>query len=126
MKTIWSDLLSHLKFLIKRNPEWSSFLVKHLVKRHKFLRRYFFNLKLKQNAIAPFSTPKHRWAFKELKQFAEQENIPFEIPYADLSDEQKRAILKGKGNWRGVDGFFKWKERKKSERFVHLAWNGKA
>ncbi|MGI8545610.1 MAG: excinuclease ABC subunit UvrA [Aridibacter sp.] len=77
-------------------------------------------LSLQQNAIHPFSTPKHRWAFKELKEFAERENIPFEIPYADLSDEQKRWILKGKDNWRGVDGFFKWKERKKYKLHVRV------
>ncbi len=78
------------------------------------------NLSLKKNAIAPFSTPKHRWAFKELKEFTEQEDIPFEIPYADLTDDQKRWILKGKGNWRGVDGFFKWKERKKYKLHVRV------
>ena len=78
------------------------------------------DLSLKKNAIAPFSTPKHRWAFKELKQFAEQENIPFEIPYADLTEQQQRAILKGKGNWRGVDGFFKFKERKKYKLHVRV------
>jgi excinuclease ABC subunit A len=78
------------------------------------------NLSLKQNAIHPFSTPKHRWAFKELKEFADRENIPFEIPFAELTDEQKRSILKGKGNWRGVDGFFKWKEQKKYKLHVRV------
>lgn len=78
------------------------------------------NLSLKQNAVAPFSTPQHRWAFKELKQFADQENIPFDVPFADLTDEQKKAILKGKGKWRGVDGFFKWKERKKYKLHVRV------
>ncbi|MGI8669122.1 MAG: excinuclease ABC subunit UvrA [Aridibacter sp.] len=77
-------------------------------------------LSLRQNAIHPFSTPKHRWAFKELKEFADRENIPFDIPYADLTDEQKRWILKGKDNWRGVDGFFKWKERKKYKLHVRV------
>ncbi len=78
------------------------------------------NVSLKKNAIAPFSTPQHRWAFKELKQFAEQENIPFDVPFADLSDNQKQWILKGKGVWRGVDGFFKWKEKKKYKLHVRV------
>ncbi len=77
-------------------------------------------LSLKENAVHPFSTPKHRWAFKELKEFANRENIPFEIPYADLSDEHKRWILKGKNDWRGVDGFFKFKERKKYKLHVRV------
>lgn len=78
------------------------------------------NLSLKENAIQPFSTPQHRWAFRELKQFAEMENIPFNVPFADLTDEQRRWIFKGKGRWKGVDGFFKWKERKKYKLHVRV------
>ncbi len=78
------------------------------------------NLSLKENAVEPFSTPQHRWAFRELKQFAEIENIPFDVPFADLTDEQKRWIFKGKGRWKGIDGFFKWKERKKYKLHVRV------
>lgn len=78
------------------------------------------NLTLKKNAIAPFSTPQHSWAKRELREFAEQENIPFDVPYADLSNDQKQWILKGKGIWRGVDGFFKWKEKKKYKLHVRV------
>ena len=75
---------------------------------------------LKQNAVAPFSTPQHRWAFKEMKEFAELEGIPMDVPFGDLEEEQRTAILKGKGIWRGIPGFFKWKEKKK----VQIACSG--
>ena len=78
------------------------------------------NLSLKENAVSPFSTPQHRWAFRELKQFAEMENIPFDIPFVDLTEEQKDWIFKGKGKWKGVEGFFKWKERKKYKLHVRV------
>ncbi len=75
---------------------------------------------LKENAIEPFSTPQHRWAYKELKEFADEEGIPMDVPFGDLSDQQQAAILKGKGLWRGIPGFFRWKEKKKYKLHVRV------
>ncbi len=77
-------------------------------------------LSLKKNAIEPFSRPRHAWAKKELMTFAQEYDIPTEIPYVDLEDWQKNAILHGKDKWRGVDGFFKWIERKKYKLHVRV------
>ncbi len=78
------------------------------------------DLSLEQDAIEPFSTPKHRWAFKELKEFADADGIPMNVPFGDLGEERQRAVLKGKGKWRGVKGFFEWKERKKYKLHVRV------
>jgi excinuclease ABC subunit A len=78
------------------------------------------NLSIKENAVQPFSTPQHRWAFRELKQFAEMAEIPIDVPFADLTDEQKQWIFKGKDRWKGIDGFFKWKEKKKYKLHVRV------
>ncbi|REJ77803.1 MAG: excinuclease ABC subunit UvrA [Acidobacteria bacterium] len=75
---------------------------------------------LKDDAIEPFSTPKHRWAYKELMEFAEIAGIPVDVPFGDLTDDQQRAILKGSDGWRGVKGFFKWKEKKKYKLHVRV------
>ena len=77
-------------------------------------------LSVKDNAVEPFSTPKHRWAYKELLEFADSAGIPTNVPFSDLADEQKKAILKGKDAWRGVKGFFEWKERKKYKLHVRV------
>ncbi|MDH3531212.1 MAG: excinuclease ABC subunit A, partial [Acidobacteriota bacterium] len=79
-----------------------------------------YNKSLKENAIEPFSSPQHRWAFKEMKEFAEEEGIPMDVPFGDLTDSERRAILKGKGVWRGIPGFFRWKEKKKYKLHVRV------
>ncbi len=78
------------------------------------------NLSIKKGAIAPFVSPQHHWAFREVKEFAAQEGISIDAPFADLGEEEKRSILKGKGAWGGVDGFFKWKEKKKYKLHVRV------
>ena len=77
-------------------------------------------LSLKKNVVEPFSRPRHAWAKKELMTFAQEYDIPTEIPYVDLEEWQKNAILHGKDKWRGVDGFFKWIERKKYKLHVRV------
>lgn len=37
-------------------------------------------------------------------------NFPIHRPYYELSDEQKEILWNGKGNWEGIDGFFKMVE----------------
>lgn len=78
------------------------------------------NISIKKGALAPFISPQHHWAFRELKEFAAQENISIDVPFADLTQEQQRWIFKGKGAWTGVDGFFKWKEKKKYKLHVRV------
>ncbi|MGI9034968.1 MAG: excinuclease ABC subunit UvrA, partial [Pyrinomonadaceae bacterium] len=77
-------------------------------------------LSLKENAVEPFSRPQHEWARKELMKFAADDGIPTDIPFADLSDEQRHRIFEGSGKWRGVRGFFKWLETKKYKLHVRV------
>ena len=79
-----------------------------------------YSKSLKENAIEAFSSPQHRWAYKEMKEFAESEGIPMDIPFGDLGEGDRRAVLKGKGVWRGIPGFFKWKEKKKYKLHVRV------
>ena len=78
------------------------------------------NISIKKGAIAPFISPQHHWAFREVKEFAAQEGISIDVPFADLTSEQQRWIFKGKGAWKGIDGFFKWKEKKKYKLHVRV------
>jgi excinuclease ABC subunit A len=77
-------------------------------------------LSLKDGAIAPFQRPQYDWAQKELMRFARNGEIPADIPFADLNDWQKAAILEGASGWRGVRGFFKWLETKKYKLHVRV------
>ncbi len=77
-------------------------------------------LSLAGGAIAPFQRPQYDWAQKELMRFAGNGEIPIDVPFADLSDWQKKAVLEGASGWRGVRGFFKWLETKKYKLHVRV------
>lgn len=77
-------------------------------------------LSLKKGAIEPFTRPQHDWAKKELLKFAQDANIPLDEPFVDLTEDQQKAILEGRGRWRGVRGFFKWLETKKYKLHVRV------
>ena len=77
-------------------------------------------LSLEDGAIAPFQRPQYDWAQKELRRFTTSENIPMDVPFLDLTDQQKSEIYDGKGKWRGVRGFFKWLETKKYKLHVRV------
>ncbi len=77
-------------------------------------------LSLEKGAISPFTRPQYEWAQKELMRFARNGEIPTDVPFADLSDFQKKAIFEGASGWRGVRGFFKWLETKKYKLHVRV------
>ena len=77
-------------------------------------------LSLEKGAISPFTRPQYDWANKELMRFARNGEIPTDVPFADLSEFQKKAIFEGTSGWRGVRGFFKWLETKKYKLHVRV------
>jgi excinuclease ABC subunit A len=78
------------------------------------------SLSLEEGAVEPWTKPQHEWARTELKRFARQEGIPFDVPYNELTRQQQRAVVEGKGNWSGVRGFFEWLETKKYKLHVRV------
>ena len=77
-------------------------------------------LSLAEGAIEPWTKPQHEWARTELRRFARQENIPLDVPFAELTRQQQRAVVEGKGKWEGVRGFFEWLETKKYKLHVRV------
>src|SRR5450631_1097035 len=63
--------------------------------------------------IEPWTKPKYRPLFTDMKRFAKQAGIPLDVPWAELEDEHRDLILKGEGKFLGVRGFFAHLERKK-------------
>jgi excinuclease ABC subunit A len=70
--------------------------------------------------IEPWTKPKHRPLFTDLKRFAKQAGIPLDVPWADLEDEHRNLVLKGEGTFLGVRGFFNHLERKKYKLHVRV------
>ena len=73
---------------------------------------------IQQNAIEPWSKPHYRSQLTELKRAA-RGRVRLDVPWVDLSDDEKRFVIDGDGaSFEGVKGFFRWLERKKYK--VHV------
>ncbi len=75
---------------------------------------------LADGAIEPWTKPKYRPLFTDLKRYAKQVGIPLDVPWADLADEQRELVLNGDGKFLGVRGFFNHLERKKYKLHVRV------
>ena len=75
---------------------------------------------LADGAIEPWTKPKYRPLFTDLKRYAKQAGIPLDIPWVDLEPEHRDLVLKGEGKFLGVRGFFNHLERKKYKLHVRV------
>ena len=78
---------------------------------------------ISQGAIEPWSKPHYRAQLAELKRAARRTHLRLDVPWADLTDEERRFVIEGDdpsagGDYEGVRGFFRWLERKKYK--VHI------
>ena len=76
---------------------------------------------IQQGAIEPWSKPHYRAQLAELKRAARKAKIRLDVPWSELTDEEKRFVVEGgedDAEYGGVRGFFRWLERKKYK--VHV------
>jgi excinuclease ABC subunit A len=72
-----------------------------------------------QNAIEPWSKPHYRAQLADLKRAAKPRGLRLDVPWSQLTDDEKRFVMEGDGaGYEGVKGFFRWLERKKYK--VHV------
>ena len=76
------------------------------------------SLSINQGAIEPWSKPHYRAQLAELKRAARKSGLPLDVPWKDLSDDERKFVVDGDGDFEGVRGFFRWLERKKYK--VHV------
>jgi excinuclease ABC subunit A len=77
---------------------------------------------LDDGAIEPWTKPRYRSLFQEMKKWARAQGIPANVPWRHLTCEQRRLVLEGDpaNNFDGVKGFFEWLERKKYKLHVRV------
>ncbi len=75
---------------------------------------------LNEGAIEPWTKPKYRPLFTDLKRFARQAAIPLDVPWHELDPEHQRLVLEGQDRFLGVRGFFQYLERKKYKLHVRV------
>ncbi len=69
------------------------------------------NKSIFQNAIHPFSTPKHSKHLSDLIFEGKKNNVRVHVPFKDLSKEEVEKVYKGIGEYLGVNKFFRMVER---------------
>jgi len=77
---------------------------------------------LDDGAIEPWTKPRFRTLVVELKKWARARGIPTNVPWRQLTAEQRRLVLEGdpENDFDGVKGFFAWLERKKYKLHVRV------
>jgi excinuclease ABC subunit A len=77
---------------------------------------------LDEGAIEPWSKPRYRALFQELKKWARTQDIPTNVAWRHLTADQRKLILEGdpENDFDGVKGFFTWLERKKYKLHVRV------
>jgi excinuclease ABC subunit A len=77
-------------------------------------------LSLNDGAIDPWNRPKYRGWFTDMKKQAASLGIPMDKPWREMTDEAREIVLRGKGSFEGVYGFFAQMERKKYKLHVRV------
>jgi excinuclease ABC subunit A len=77
---------------------------------------------LDDGVIEPWTKPRYRVLMQEAHKFAKTRGIPTNVPWRQLTAEQRRLILEGdpENDFEGVKGFFGWLERKKYKLHVRV------
>src|SRR6056297_543169 len=61
---------------------------------------------IRNNAIAPFDSPKFSQHLKKLIKVAARYQLPIDVPYKDLDKDTRRILWKGKDEYIGIQQFF--------------------
>jgi excinuclease ABC subunit A len=70
------------------------------------------------NAIEPWSKPHYRAQLADLKRAARKGRVRLDVPWAELTEPERRFVVDGGDGYAGIRGFFRWLERKKYK--VHV------
>ena len=77
-------------------------------------------LSLNGGAIDPWNRPKYRPWFTEFRKHAAEFGVPLDVPWSDLPEQAREIVLRGKGIFTGVFGFFAQMEKKKYKLHVRV------
>ncbi|HZP06528.1 MAG TPA: excinuclease ABC subunit UvrA [Terracidiphilus sp.] len=78
------------------------------------------SLSLNDGAIDPWNRPKYRSWFTDLRKRAPELGIPMDVAWHDLPEQTQEIVLRGKGGFEGVFGFFAQLDRKKYKLHVRV------
>ena len=73
---------------------------------------------IQQGAIEPWSRPHYRAQLAELKRAGRKTKVRLDVPWSQLTDDERKFVVDGDGDYEGIRGFFRWLDRKKYK--VHV------
>ena len=77
-------------------------------------------LSLSAGAIDPWERPKYRSWYTDLRKHAAELGVQMDVPWRELPEAARETVLRGKGSFEGVYGFFAQMERKKYKLHVRV------
>jgi len=78
------------------------------------------NKTLGEGAVEPWTKPRYKGPFNEMKRLARAKGVPLDVPYHRLSAAQRRWLTEGDTEFFGIRGFFEYLERKKYKLHVRV------
>ena len=78
------------------------------------------NKTLAGGAIDPWTKPRYRVLYNDMKRAARAKGIPLDVPYFRLAPEERTWLLEGDDSFPGIRGFFDHLERKKYKLHVRV------
>ncbi len=78
------------------------------------------NKSLKEGAIIPWNSSSYQHKKNELLTKAEQYGIRIEVPFKDLTEEERDFVIKGNNDFEGLDGFFIRLQRQKYKMHIRV------
>ncbi len=76
------------------------------------------DLSIEEGAIAPWNTPAAEGMYWELEEVAHKYDMTLNIPFRELTAEQKEMVINGVDGYPGIKGFFDWLQTKRYK--VHV------
>ena len=73
---------------------------------------------LAERPIAPFNSPAYESAYDDLKALSRGSKLRWNVPWNELTPRERDVVWKGSGEWYGVEGLFKYLEKKRYK--VHV------
>jgi excinuclease ABC subunit A len=78
------------------------------------------NKTLAEGAVDPWTKPRYRTFYNDMKRAARARDIPLDVPYYRLNSEQRQWLIDGEEDFSGIRGFFDYLERKKYKLHVRV------
>ncbi len=75
---------------------------------------------LQEGAVDPWTKPRYKGFHSKMILFAQKAGVPADVPWSELSEQHKEWIIRGKGGFPGILGFFDYLEEKKYKMHVRI------